>query len=70
MSKLELRKKTENDGVVFYSIYNDGSYVSGSTSLEYNTTKSMFDKIIQGLQGVEPVIEVLETYDIPENENK
>lgn len=69
MSKLELRKKTEVDGIVFYSIYKDNQYISSSTSLDYETTKIMYDKMVNGLQSVEPIIEVLESFDIPENEN-
>lgn len=69
MPKLELRKKTEVDGVVFYSIYKDNEYIGSSTSLDYETTKSMYDKMVNGLQGLEPSVEVLESFDIPETEN-
>jgi hypothetical protein len=69
--KLELRKETKIDSIVFYTIYLDDKYVDGSLSSDFEKVKKRFDFIKEN--GVTDLIEVIEEFNLQlkntENEN-
>lgn len=61
--KIELRKKTEFNGDVWYYIAKDGQDMSGSWSMTYEKTEAFYNNIVeQGLP--QPTEEVLKTTEI------
>lgn len=64
MAKYELIKETKFNGDIFYSISINGNYLSGSTSMNLETTQTQFDMLVKQIN---PIIEILETVEINEN---
>ena len=63
MAKYELIKKTEVNGAVWYHITKDGLHVNETWTKDLNEANEMFSHLEKNTI-LEPIIEVLKTYEI------
>ena len=63
MAKYELIKKTEVDGAIWYHITKDGDHVNETWTKDLNEANEMFSHLEKNTI-LEPIIEVLKTYEI------
>jgi hypothetical protein len=63
MAKYELIKKTEVDGAIWYHITKDGLHVNETWTKDLNEANEMFSHLEKNTI-LEPIIEVLKTYEI------
>ena len=62
MAKYELIKKTEVDGAVWYHITKDSLHVNETWTKDLNEANEMFSQVEKTMI-LEPIIEVLKTYE-------
>jgi hypothetical protein len=67
MAKYELVEKTEVNGEVWYYIKKDGKYVNNSYSRQIEDVEKMIKELINGKPS-EPIIKILKTIEVDENE--
>jgi hypothetical protein len=65
MAKYELIKKTEVNGAVWYHITKDGEHVNETWTQSIVEANEMFSEVEN--TKLEPIIEILKTYEIDEN---
>ena len=69
MAKYELIKKTEVNGAVWYHITKDGDHVNETWTQSIDEANEMFSEIEKNTI-LEPIIEILKTYEIDDtNDN-
>jgi hypothetical protein len=67
MTKYELVEKTEVNGEVWYYIKKDGKYLNDSYTRQLEDAEKMIKKLINSKPS-EPIIKILKTIELDENE--
>jgi hypothetical protein len=67
MEKYELIKKTDTNGDVGYFLKKNGKYVDKSFTFKIEEVEKMLEEFING-KPTEPIIEILKTIEVNENE--